>query len=127
MSFAAGQCWSFRAPPGFEGARIVIGAILRFQNTESIVCCSVLGAPRRAPDGRIEAVTIPFLPMSETALAQTVVASDGVAELPESFAARLDEWANDPRGLTTFTVPFDGYLDHLIAHQMASIVGLDAA
>ncbi len=57
----------------------------------------------------------------------TVVALDGAEEPAAAFGDKLQEWSNDPRGLTTFTVPFDGHLDHLIAHQMAQIVGLSAA
>lgn len=127
MSFSAGQRWTYRAPEGFEASRIVIGAILRFEDADSIVCCAVTAAPRRNPDGSIDIVTIPFLPITEAALAQTVVSQDGNEEPPAAFADKLQEWCNDPRGLSTFTVAFDGYLDHLIAHQMAQIVGLDAA
>lgn len=127
MSFAAGQRWTYRAPQGFEASRLVIGAILKFEDSGSIVCCSVTGAPRRHADGTMDVVTIPFLPMTAEALSATVLAPDGMEEPPASFAEKLQEWVNDPRGLSTFTVPFDGYLDHLIAHQMAKIVGLDAA
>ena len=127
MSFAAGQRWTYRAPMGFEASRLVIGAILKFEGSSSIICCSVTGAPRRHSDGSIDSVTIPFLPMSEAALTATVVAQDGLEEPAAAFAEKLQEWSNDPRGLSTFTVPFDGYLDHLIAHQMAQIVGLNAA
>ena len=127
MSFAAGQRWTYRAPQGFEASRVVIGAILKFEGSESIICCTVTGAPRRHADGSVDVVTIPFLPMSEEALTATVVAPDGAEEPAAAFAEKLQEWTNDPRGLTTFTVPFDGHLDHLIAHQMAKIVGLSAA
>lgn len=65
--------------------------------------------------------------MTGQALAATVVAQDGMQEPPAVFADKLEQWSTDARGLTTFNVPFDGYLDHLIAHQMAKIVGLDAA
>lgn len=127
MTFAAGQRWSYNAAQGFEASRLVIGAILKFEDADSIVCCSVTGAPRKRPDGTIEIVTIPFLPMSETALSATVAAQDGLEEPPEAFAEKLQEWCNDPRGLSQFTVPFDGHLDHMIARQMAQIVGLSAA
>ncbi len=65
MSFAAGQRWTYRAPQGFEASRLVIGAIFKFEGSDSIVCCSVTGAPRRHADGSIDVVAIPFLPMSE--------------------------------------------------------------
>ena len=127
MIFAAGQRWTYRTPKGFEASRLVIGAILKFEGSGSIVCCSVAGAPRRHADGSIDTVTIPFLPLSEGALTATVVAQDGMEEPAAAFAEKLQDWSNDPRGLSTFTVPFDGYLDHLIAHQMAQRVGLSAA
>ncbi|MGQ0673893.1 MAG: hypothetical protein ACT4N2_13600 [Hyphomicrobium sp.] len=127
MSFAAGQRWTYNAPHGFEPSRLVIGAIVKFEGSEPVICCSVSGAPRRHADGSIDKVTIPFLPLTQDAFAATAVAEDGPGDPAPSFADKLDEWCNDPKGLTTFTVPFDGYLDHLIAHQMAKIVGLSAA
>jgi hypothetical protein len=121
--FKPGSQWSYRAPPGFEASRLVVGAVVTFPEQEQIVCCAVHGAPRRRPDGTIDAVTIPFLPLSLSALAETVVAPDGTGALPDGFAAALAEWQQDPRGLSAFTVPFEGLLDRMIALQMASIAG----
>jgi hypothetical protein len=87
----------------------------------------VVHAPRRHADGHIEVVTIPFIPMTDAAFNASVVALEGTADLPESFAEKLDEWSNDPKGLTAFTVPFEGFLDQMIALQMAEIAGLSAA
>jgi hypothetical protein len=70
---------------------------------------------------------IPFLPMTEPAFMASVIALDGAAEPPESFAQKLQEWSDDPRGLSTFTVPFEGFLDRMIALQMAEIAGQSAA
>src|SRR5262245_58511577 len=105
MQLAAGQCWTYRAPEGFEASRVVIGAIVRFDRKRSIICASVYGAPRRRSDGTIETVMIPFLPMTEPAFLSSIVAPDGAAEPPEMFARKLQEWSDDPRGLSTFTVP----------------------
>jgi hypothetical protein len=127
MSISVGQRWTYRPPQGFEASRIIIGAIVQFEGSGRVVCCSVSGAPRRHADGHLEAVTIPFLPLSEDAFLASVAAADGQEEPCLSFGAKLQEWSTDPRGLTTFTVPFDGFLDHLIANQMAKIVGLSAA
>lgn len=127
MTFAAGQCWTYRAPAGFERSRIVIGAVVTFADGRHILCCSVLHAPRRLPDKTVDCVTIPFLPMSEAALAATVVALEGSEAPAEHFRAALDAWQADERGLTSFTVPFEGFLDRMIATQMAAIVGRDAA
>ncbi|HKZ97297.1 MAG TPA: hypothetical protein VJ045_09980 [Hyphomicrobiaceae bacterium] len=127
MTFAAGQRWIYRAPEGFEASRLVIGAILKFDGGHSIVCCSVTGAPRRQAGGAADSVTIPFLPMTEQALRASVTSLDGTEEPPDSFAEKLQQWSDDPRGLTTFTVPFEGYLDRMIALQMAEIVGQSAA
>lgn len=124
-TFKAGECWSYRAPKGFETSRILVGAVLTFQDREPIVCCAVTAAPRKSDDGTIETVTVPFLPMTATALAATVTAHAGDAALPEGFAPALEAWANDPRGLSAFTVPFEGWLDHMIARQMAAIAGVD--
>ena len=122
-----GQSWSYRAPAGFEASRLLIGAILTFHDHAPVICCAVSGAPRRLADGSVDRVTIPFLPMSEEALRASVVACDGVAEPPDGFASGLAEWRSDPRGLSMFTVPFEGLLDQMIARQMAAIIGYSAA
>ncbi len=128
MDFAAGQSWTYRAPAGFETSRLLIGAIASFDNAQHIVLAAAVHAPRRHADGHLERVTIPFLPMTEAAFQASVVSRDEVAEpLPGIFSDKLSEWQNDPQGLTTFTVPFEGFLDQMIALQMAEIAGLSAA
>ncbi len=129
MDYKAGQCWRYDAPEGFESSRLVIGAIASFSGDARIICCSVFDAPERQDDGRIQPVTIPFLPLSEPAFAASVTGPDesGEAMLPDGFTTALAQWRDDPRGLTCFTVPYDGSLDRLIARQMAAIVGTDAA
>lgn len=128
MNFAAGQSWTYRTPKGFESSRLLIGAIASFDRHRTIICSSVVHAPRRAADGHLEMITISFLPMSEGAFRASVVALDEAeAALPDCFAPKLEEWSRDPKGLTAFTVPFEGFLDQMIAHQMAEIAGLSAA
>lgn len=128
MDFSAGQSWSYRAPEGFESSRIIIGAVVTFTGDQHILCCSITHAPRRRGDGSLEMVTIPFLPMSAEALRASVVALDSSpAEPPEHFCHAFEAWRSDPQGLTTFTVAFDGFLDRMIARQMADIVGQSAA
>lgn len=124
--FAAGQRWSYRAAPGLETSRLIIGAIVTFTYGR-IYCCSIAYAGRAAADGTLERVHIPFLTLTEPALAHTVLALDGTGELPPTFAARLQDWSEDPRGMSTFTVPFDGYLDHLISEQVAHLASVQAA
>jgi hypothetical protein len=121
--FRAGERWSYRAPEGFERSRIVVGAVVEFADREPIVCCAVAGAPRRRPDGSLDTITIPFLPMTSNALIRSVIARDGLECLPVDFATAFQTWRDDPRGLTAFTVPFEGLLEHLIARQMEEIVG----
>lgn len=125
----AGQVWRYHAPEGFEQSRLVIGAIATFADQRRIVCVSVNEAPQRHPDGSIAAMNIAFLPLSEDAFAATVVALDDEASVGVNteFADGFTEWNDDERGLTCFTVAFDGWLDRLIARQMAAIVGSDAA
>lgn len=126
----AGQSWSYGAPAGYEGSRLVIGAIATFEHHAPVVCVSVAGAPQVQPDGSLTTVSIPFVPLSADAFAATVEtlgAADAHADLDPGFADALAAWSSDARGLTCFTVPFDGYLDRLIARQMAAIVGADAA
>lgn len=128
MEFAAGQSWTYRAPSGFESSRLQIGAIASFGARGTIICCAVIHAPRRHADGHVDMMTISFLPMTDNAFRASVVAldEDNVA-LPECFGPKLESWSQDPKGLTAFTVPFEGLLDQMIAHQMAEIAGLSAA
>lgn len=126
-SFAAGQCWTYRAPVGCEDSRLVVGAVLTFAAGPPLVCCSVWGAPQRQPDGSVARVTIPFLPMTEAALRDSVIALDGEGEVPGEFLAQFESWHGEGRGLSYFTVAFDGHLDRMIARQMAEIAGVSAA
>lgn len=121
----AGQRWTYRTPAGFQASRIIIGAVVTFADHPAIVCCAVTRAPRKLPDGRVDTVTIPFLPLSEAAFRATVVSADGETGVEESFATAFQAWHGDGRGLSAFTVPFEGYLDQMIALQMAAIVGED--
>lgn len=127
MNFAAGQSWTYRSPKGFESSWLVIGAIATFDGNRNIICCAAIHAPKRHADGRLEMMTVPFIPMTDAAFHASVVALDGTAELPEGFVEKLTEWSNDPKGLTAFTVPFDGFLDHMITNQLAELAGLSAA
>ncbi|HRD77800.1 MAG TPA: hypothetical protein PK264_17995 [Hyphomicrobiaceae bacterium] len=123
--FAAGQVWTYRTPPGSEASRMVVGAVLAFAEPPAIVCCAVLGAPQRMPDGTVSRITIPFLPMTQPALAASVIALEGSGEPPAAFAAQFAAWRSEARGLAYFTVPFEGHLDQMIARQMAEIAGVD--
>lgn len=127
MTFAAGQRWTYHTPEGHHSSRIVIGAIVTFGSGQCVICCAVSEAPRRHADGSIETVTIPFLPLSESAFRDSVVALDGMSELPEDFGERLKAWSEDPKGLSTFTVTFDGFLDEMITHQIEQITAAHAA
>jgi hypothetical protein len=127
MTIAAGQCWAYRTAAGFETSRMTIGAILTFADGSRVICCSVGDAPRLRPDGSVDRAPIPFLPLSEAAFRASVTQLAGEAEPDPSFASALAAWHSDPQGLSTFTVPFDGYLDRLIARQMSEIAGRAAA
>jgi hypothetical protein len=127
MDLQAGQRWTYRVAQGYDASRLIIGAIVKFEAAPSIICCSVTEAPRSSESVGSGTVSIPFLPLSETAFRNTAVALDGMGEPPASFSDRLQEWSDDPNGLTVFMVPFDGHLDRLIAYQMAEIVKKGAA
>lgn len=127
MAFASGQCWTYRAPEGFDHSRLVIGAIVTFDGGRAVICASVFGAPRQLSDGTLATVDIPFLPLTREAFAQTVLTQDGEAEPAAHFMEKLEGWSKDPRGLSVFTVPFEGFLDQLIARQMAEIMQRPAA
>ncbi|MEZ5852613.1 MAG: hypothetical protein R3D68_18430 [Hyphomicrobiaceae bacterium] len=123
MAFTVGQRWTCPGSASDEGAHLVIGALLTFEAGDVIACCMVTGARQRQPDGSEMRVDIPFLPMTGEALAATVCDLAGTAEVPATFQELFAAWRDDPRGLSYFTVPFEGRLDLMIARQMAQIVG----
>ena len=123
QTFQAGQVWSYAAPQGFEDSRVLIGAILSFEDGERVVCCAVEGAPQKLGNGQFGRMTIPFLPMAEEAFARTVTGLEGQGFAPPEFVEAYGVWKTDPKGFSCFSVPFEGYLDRLIALQMAEIVG----
>ncbi len=123
MQFSVGQTWTYAAPETLIDTWIIIGALVEFESGRQLACCSVTGALQRRPDGSVERVTIPFLPMTVDALQRTVVTFAGEGQVAESFAANFEAWSEDPRGVSYFTVPFQGSLDRMIALQMAEIAG----
>jgi hypothetical protein len=120
-AFAAGQCWAFRSPEGYDHARLIIGAILRFDGQDDVACVSITAAPQRRADGSRGPAPILLLPLTLAALAATVTDYAGEALPPAGFANAFAAWHDDDRGVTFFTVPFDGHLDRLIARQMSAI------
>ena len=122
MTFAVGQRWTYAAPADLADSRIVIGALLEFEGSAPVACCTVTGAVQQQPDGSRVRVTVPFLPLTIDALARTVTAPDGDGEVAPEFSRHFESWQEDPRGLTFFTVPFEGSLDRMIAMQMREIV-----
>lgn len=123
QAFQAGQVWSYAAPEGFEDSRLLIGAILSFEDGERVVCCSVDRAPQKLGDGTLGRMSIPFLPMAEKAFARTAISLEGQGLAPPEFVEAYSVWKTDPKGFSCFSVPFEGYLDRMIAMQMAEIVG----
>lgn len=121
----AGECWTYRTPEGYAQSRLIIGGVVSFEGHEPVICCSIIAAPTRQADGSHAASTIPFLPLTLTAFEQTVVSLEGQSRVPAEFPAALEAWRKDPKGLTFFTVPFEGSMERLIANQMAQIVGAD--
>ncbi|MEZ5818805.1 MAG: hypothetical protein R3D44_17155 [Hyphomicrobiaceae bacterium] len=122
MDFEAGQQWAYAGPEEIADSRIIIGAIVDYGGGRAIACCAVTDALQSGSDGKPSRVVIPFLPMTVEALAQSVTRCDGTGKLPDSFAAELDAWQNDPRGASYFTVPFQGSLERMVAMQMAALV-----
>lgn len=120
--FSVGQQWRYAAPDAIGESRLVIGAILLFEGDTRIICSTVTQALQTGPDGSVGVVAIPFLPMTEAALAATVTELDGDGVVAADFAAQFDAWHEDGRGLSYFTVPFEGSLDRMIARQMADLV-----
>lgn len=119
---AAGQSWRFRSHDGETASRLVIGAILAFETAERVVCVSMITPEQAATEPEERPGTIAFLPLSEAAFRATVTEIDGTGEPADGFSAEFEIWRGDPRGLSVFTVPFDGSLDRLIARQMEAIV-----
>lgn len=118
----AGQRWTFDATHGFSDARIVIGAIVSTGGGERIICFGVTRAPTTLDGGIQGEAVISFIPMAESAFKRTVQVCEGMSEPLDGFQSELQAWQNDPRGLTVFSVPFDGCLDRLLANQAASLI-----
>lgn len=114
---APGQCWTYRAPEGFEHSRLIVGAIVDTESDVKIVCCSVTDAPWRLGAAPYEVLTIPFLPMTDAAFRATVVGLDGMMAPLSSFTNAFAQWRGDTSGLAAFTVPFEGFLDRMIELQ----------
>ena len=127
MTLAVGQKWTFRAPRGFEHSRMTIGAIVTLPDGQRIVCISVSHAPRVTATNDVLDCMISFIPMAEPAFLASAEVEDGTGELPAEFAEELAAWRDDPKGLTVFTVPFEGCLDELIAQQAAALIAQSAA
>ena len=123
MTFAVGQQWTYAAQPAQSQSRIIIGALLDFADSGRIACCTVTGAHQKQPDGTYSLVTIPFLPMTLDALERTVIELDGEGGVADEFLQQFDAWHDDERGLSYFTVPFEGSLERMIAMQMSDLVG----
>lgn len=127
VQIAAGQCWQFDTSHGFDDARIIIGALVTPQQGERIICFTVTRAPTTLDGGIASDAMISFIPMTESAFRQTITEPDGSASPPPEFSDELQAWQSDERGLTIFTVPFDGCLDRLLARQAASVISQPAA
>ena len=110
QSYVVGQAWSYKAPAGFERSRIIIGAILTFASHEPIICVAVTKAPMSDIEGRVQPLTIPFLPFSKNAFDQTVMTIGRSAPLPENFINHYTCWKNDLKGLGFINIPFKGLL-----------------
>jgi len=110
QSYAVGQAWIYEAPKGFEGSRIIIGAILTFANHQPIICVAVTKAPMSDTSGCVQPLTIPFLPFSKIAFDQTVMTIDRSVQLPEDFISHYTSWKNDLKGLGFINIPFKGLL-----------------
>jgi len=127
QKLSAGQNWQFNTSHGFDDARAIIGAIVSPSSGARIVCFSVTRAPTTLDDGSQSEAMISFIPMAEAAFRTTITNLDGTATLPTEFSDELTAWQSDERGLTVFTVPFDGCLDRLLAHQAAAMIAQPAA
>ena len=122
-SFAAGGTFTTGGIDGLPTPVLVIGAIVRGAGG-AIACCAIWRAAAKGADGRWTTATVPFLPLSEEALAATVVEPLAPVALPDEFLPAFEAWHADPKGLSVYTIPFEGTLDGLIARQMAAIVGV---
>ncbi len=127
QQLSAGQSWQFNTSHGFDDARAIIGAIVSPSGGERIICFSVTRAPTTLDDGTETDAMISFIPMAETAFRATITNLEGTATPPPEFSDELAVWQSDVRGLTVFTVAFDGCLDRLLAHQAASLIAQPAA
>ncbi len=129
QSYVVGQAWTYKAPAGFEGSRIIIGAILTFANHEPIICVAVTKAPMSDMNGRVQSLTIPFLPFSKVAFDQTIKTIDHSTQLPQDFVNHYTSWKNDLKGLGFINIPFKGLLrsmnDELLKKEQRATRSID--
>ena len=136
-ALAAGQSWTYHTPVGFESSRLIVGAVVRFENNHTIICATATDVPvRHGAEQTSSSITMPgmtniaFIPMSEAAFRASVISVDETSVTPpdaDAFQSAIQAWQADPKGLSVFTVPFEGSLDRMIALQMADIVNQPAA
>lgn len=125
VEFTAGETWTTRGVVDGPPPHLVIGAIIRGDDVgRSVAACAVWHAHARTPAGEWRTTTVPFLPLTLAALAGTVVDRAAPLAMPDEFMAEFEAWQADPKGLSVFTIPFEGSLDGLIARQMAAIIGV---
>ena len=122
MTLTPGQQWIYHAPKNLEQTRMVIGAIATCGQQGRVICCSIITNEPMSPD-----VTVPFLPMTEAAFLESVIKPDGMGNPADGFAATLENWKSDPRGLSVFTVPYKGDLKRLIKDQVEAVSAQNAA
>lgn len=127
VDLVAGQSWQFNATHGFDDARLIIGALVSLGDGKRIVCFSVTRAPTTLEGGVQSEAMISFIPMAERAFRETITELDGTNSPPPEFSKELESWRTDERGLTVFTVSFDGCLDRLLARQAATLISKPAA
>ena len=83
---AAGQSWTYRAPAGFECSRLIIGAVVSFEDERTIICAAASNIPTRQAKSNAEKANIAFIPMSEAAFRASVLACDKTNATPPDVA-----------------------------------------
>jgi hypothetical protein len=117
-TYAVGQSWSYAAKPGFEGSRIVIGAINDNADVDQVICVTLVDVPLIHDKGQPpKPSTIDFVPFARAAIDASVVGSPSAGEVSPIFAELHEEWKEETSGDDYLTIPVTVFLDILEAAE----------
>ncbi len=100
--FAPNQEWSYHTRPQDAGSTIVIGLVQDHPKMGRVVHITVRRVNVRT--AQLTMTEIGHLPISEAALAASVIELKGVIDAPQSVASGIKEWERAKGGVFTISI-----------------------